>query len=134
MSEPSAVPPFVNLQKKRRGLARLAHAARHSWCGLRYGWLEAAFRLEAGLGAVLAPAAFWIGGNWVETALLLCCLALVLVTELLNTAIESTVDRIGPQWHALSKKAKDVGSAATLLALVACGGVWAAAIWHRAMG
>lgn len=131
MSKQSMVLPFVNLQKQRRGLARLWHAALHSVSGLRYGWLESAFRLEVGLSVVLVPAAFWIGSRWSDTALLLFGLALVMVTELLNTGLESVVDRIGPEWHELSKKAKDIGSAATLMALAICGIVWGMAVHAR---
>jgi diacylglycerol kinase (ATP) len=53
----------------------------------------------------------------------------VMVTELLNTAVEAAIDRIGPEWHAVSKRAKDLGSAAVLLSLMLCGGVWLAALW-----
>ena len=56
---------------------------------------------------------------------------LVLITELLNTGIEAAIDRIGPDWHPLSKRAKDMGSAAVLLALLLCAAVWCAALYHR---
>ena len=56
---------------------------------------------------------------------------LVMIVELLNTAVETVVDRIGPEWHDLSKRAKDMGSAAVLLSLTLCGGIWAAALWQR---
>jgi diacylglycerol kinase (ATP) len=58
-------------------------------------------------------------------------LVLLMIVELLNTGIETAIDRIGPEWHDLSKRAKDMGSAAVLLALLLCAGVWAAALWHR---
>ena len=58
-------------------------------------------------------------------------MVLVLVVELLNTGIEAAIDRIGPEWHALSKRAKDTGSAAVLLSLLLCSAVWAAALWQR---
>lgn len=122
--------PFINTQKQRRGLSRLYHASRYSLSGLRYGWQEAAFRLEAGISLVLIPTAFWIGQTWSETALLLLSLGLVMVTELLNTAVETVIDRTGMEWHALSEKAKDLGSAATLIALMVSGTIWATAIWH----
>jgi diacylglycerol kinase (ATP) len=84
------------------------------------------------LALVLVPAAFWLGQSWTETVLLLSVTVLVLVTELLNTAVEAVVDRIGPEWHAQSKRAKDIGSAAVLLALLLCGGVWLSALWRWA--
>jgi diacylglycerol kinase (ATP) len=81
----------------------------------------------------LFPAAFWLGQSWVEIALLLACLVLVMVVELLNTAVESAIDRVGPEWHDLSKRAKDIGSAAVLLCLLLCGGVWLTALLQRLM-
>ena len=81
--------------------------------------------------AVMLPAAFWLGRGWVETVLLAGSVMLVLVVELLNTGIEAAVDRIGPEWHDLSKRAKDMGSAAVLLSLLTCAGIWTAAMWSR---
>ena len=80
---------------------------------------------------VMLPAAFWVGSNWVEISLLIVTVVIVLVVELLNTAVEITIDRISPEWHELSKLAKDVSSAAVLLVLLLCGGIWLAAIYHR---
>ncbi|MFT4192663.1 MAG: diacylglycerol kinase [Comamonas sp.] len=122
---------FVNKQKRRRGWSRLWHAAGYSLQGLRAGWQESAFRLEATLGLLLVPLALWLAHSWVETALLLGSVLLVLIVELLNSAIETVVDRVGPEWHQLSKKAKDMGSAATLLALLLLLGIWGAAICER---
>ncbi len=121
----------VNPQKTRRGLDRIFHAGLISLAGLRAGWGETAFRQEAIAAMVLVPAAFWVGRGWVEVSLLAACVMLVLVVELLNSGIEAAIDRIGTEWHALSKKAKDLGSAAVLLSLLLCGGVWAAALWQR---
>ena len=78
---------------------------------------------------VLLPLAFGLGQDWVEVALLAGSVLLVMIVELLNTAVESAIDRIGPEWHDLSKRAKDMGSAAVLLSLLLCGGVWLAALW-----
>ncbi len=64
-------------------------------------------------------------------ALLAGSAILVMIVELLNTAVEAAIDRIGPEWHDLSKRAKDMGSAAVLLSLTLCGGIWAAALWQR---
>jgi diacylglycerol kinase (ATP) len=80
---------------------------------------------------VLLPASFWVARNWVEAALLAGSVLIVLIVELLNTGIETVVDRIGPEWHDLSKRAKDMGSAAVLLSLLLCGGIWLAALWQH---
>jgi len=124
-------PNEVNPQKSRTGLNRILHAGGYSVQGLRAGWGETAFRQEAIMAIVLVPLAFWLGHNWVETALLAGSVMLVMIVELLNTCIESAIDRIGPEWHDLSKRAKDMGSAAVLLSLVFCAAVWLGAIWHR---
>jgi diacylglycerol kinase (ATP) len=120
----------VNPQKLRTGFSRLWHATGYSMAGLRAGWNEAAFRLEACLSVVLVPLAFWIGRSWVEVALLAGSVLLLMIVELLNTAIESAIDRIGPEWHQLSKRSKDMGSAAVFLATLLAGGIWAAALWN----
>ena len=121
----------VNPQKTRTGLHRIWHATGYSLAGLRAGWGETAFRQEALAAMVLLPVSVWLGGNWVEVALLAGSVIAVMVVELLNTAIEATVDRIGPEWHDLSKQAKDMGSAAVLLSLLVAAGIWGAAVWTR---
>lgn len=118
-------------QKRRHGLARLRHALGYSLAGLRAGWQETAFRQEAIVAIFMLPAAVWLGRSWVETSLLIGAVVLVMVVELLNTSIETAIDRIGPEWHALSKRAKDMGSAAVLLSLLLCAGVWLAALCNR---
>lgn len=128
---PSTDDGFDNPHKRRRGWQRLWHALGHSGQGLRAGWAEKAFRLEALLALVLVPLACWLGRSWVETAVLIGSVVAVLVVELLNTAVESAIDRIGPQWHALSKRAKDLGSAAVLLTLLWCAAVWLLAVLAR---
>jgi len=132
-STPEAAAPaaFKNLHKTRTGLARMAFATRHSLSGLRSAWDERAFRMESTCAIVMLPAALWLGRGWVETALLAGTVVIVLIVELLNSGIEAAVDRIGPQWHALSKRAKDLGSAAVMLSLLLCGGTWAAALLAR---
>ncbi len=119
----------ANPQKGRKGLSRVLHAARYSMQGLVAGWGETAFRQEAFAAIVLLPLAFEIGRGWVEVSLLIGTVLLVMIVELLNTAVESAIDRVGPEWHDLSKRAKDVGSAAVLLSLLLCIGVWLAALW-----
>jgi diacylglycerol kinase (ATP) len=121
----------VNPQKSRTGLNRIIHAGGYSIQGLIAGWGETAFRQEAIAAFALVPLAFWLGDSWVETALLAGTVLIVMIVELLNTGIETAIDRIGPEWHALSKRAKDMGSAAVLLSLLLCGGVWVAALLQR---
>jgi len=123
--------PLVNPQASRTGLTRIWHATLISLHGLRAGWGETAFRQEAILSIVLVPLAFWLGRSWVEVALLAGSVVLVMIVELLNTAVEAAIDRIGPEWHDLSKRAKDMGSAAVLLALLLAGGIWLAALCQR---
>jgi diacylglycerol kinase (ATP) len=123
-----ALQDLVNPQKGRTGFSRMWHATGFSIAGLRAGWDEAAFRLEACLAFVMVPLAFWIGRSWVEVALLAGSVLLVLIVELLNTAVESAIDRIGLERHALSKRAKDMGSAAVLLSLMIAAGIWGAAL------
>ncbi|GAC1607317.1 MAG: diacylglycerol kinase [Ramlibacter sp.] len=123
--------PDPNPQKMRTGLNRLWHAAGFSLAGLRAGWGEAAFRQEAIASIVLLPGACWLARSWPEAALLAGSVLLVMIVELLNTGIETVVDRIGPEWHDLSKRAKDMGSAAVLLSVLLCGGIWLAALWQR---
>lgn len=120
-----------HLQKSRRGLNRMWHALGYSVEGLRAGWTETAFRQEALAAIVLLPMSPWIGRSWVEVALLAGSVLLVMVVELLNTGIETAIDRIGPEWHDLSKRAKDMGSAAVLLSLLLCIGIWAGALWQH---
>jgi diacylglycerol kinase (ATP) len=121
----------VNPQKDRTGLNRIWHAAGYSLAGLRAGWGETAFRQEAIAAVFLVPLAFWLGRTWVEVALLAGSVIALMVVELLNTAVETAIDRIGPEWHDLSKRAKDMGSAAVLLTLVLAAGIWAAAAYQR---
>ncbi|MDE2416572.1 MAG: diacylglycerol kinase [Burkholderiales bacterium] len=122
---------MVNPQKDRRGLSRMWHATGYSVAGFRAGWSETAFRQEMLAAVVMLPLAFWLGTHWTEVAMLAGTVVMVLVVELLNSAVEAAIDRIGPEWHALSKQAKDMGSAAVLLSLLLCLGTWVAALYHR---
>ncbi len=121
----------VNPQKARTGLNRLWHATGYSLQGLQAGWGEPAFRQEAKVALLAIPLSFWLGRSWVETALLAGSMLLVMIVELLNTGLEAAIDRIGPEWHDLSKRAKDMGSAAVLLSLILCAGIWSAALAQR---
>ena len=121
-----------NPHKGRTGLSRVVHAAGYSWSGLKAAYRnESAFRQEVWLAVLLVPAAFWVGRNWIEVSLLAGVALIVLVVELLNSAVEAVVDRVSFELHDLSKRAKDFGSAAVLMSLVLCSGVWFAAIGNR---
>lgn len=120
----------ANPQKNRTGLKRIWHATLYSLQGLQAAWQEKAFRQEACLAVVLIPAACWLGQSWVEVFILIATVCLVLVAELLNSAVEATVDRVGLEWHALSKKAKDFGSAAVFIALLVCAGAWSTVLYN----
>lgn len=128
-TSPVALAPHP--QKRRTGLSRIVHATRYSIDGLLAAHGESAFRLETRLAAVMLPLAFWIGRSWVEVALLAGSVMLVLIVELLNSAVEAAIDRISLELHDLSKKAKDMGSAAVLLSVLLCAGIWLAAIASR---
>ena len=130
MPSPDPTAP-ANPQKERKGLNRVWHATGYSMAGLKAGWHETAFRQEAIAAVLLLPMSFWLGRNWIETAVLAGSVVALMVVELLNTAIETAIDRVGPEWHDLSKRAKDMGSAAVLLSLLFCMGVWLAAAYHR---
>lgn len=114
------------------GLKRLLGAISNSVAGLHAAWKsEEAFRLELLLAVVLFPAAFWLGENSVQIALLLLSVLIVLIVELLNTCVEVTIDRIGHEYHELSKQAKDIGSAAVAVSLAALLMVWGLVAYAR---
>jgi diacylglycerol kinase (ATP) len=107
------------------GLKRLLRAAGYSWQGLTAAFSnEAAFRQEVALSFILIPLALWLGDSGGERALLVMAWVLVLMVELLNSAIEAVVDRVGAERHELAGRAKDIGSAAVLIALVNAGLIW----------
>lgn len=111
--------------KGKTGLRRLINATRYSLAGLAEAARhEDAFRQELILAAVLVPLGLWLGDTGVERALLSGSVLIVLVVELLNSAVEATVDRISLEDHLLAKRAKDIGSAAVMLALAATGLTW----------
>lgn len=117
---------------KNTGLKRVLRAALNSIDGLKAGWRnEAAFRQECVLVLVLTPAAFWVGESAVERSLLIGSCWLVLIVELLNSGIETIVDRVSTDHHTLSGRAKDLGSAAVLVSLVLAGLVWVLILWER---
>lgn len=123
-----------NPHKGRTGLDRVLRAFGYSMQGMGTAVrVESAFRQEAALALVMLPAAFWLGRNWIEVALLAGSVLLVLIVELLNSAIEAVVDRVSFDLHELSKRAKDYGSAAVFFALLWCGGIWATVAYQRWM-
>ena len=136
---PSSLPPSdlspcaesPQAQKQRTGWSRVFHATGYSLAGLRQGWRETAFRQEAIAAIVLVPLGLWLGSGWVERSVLAGSVLLVLIVELLNTAVEAAIDRVGLEWHAQSKRAKDTGSAAVMLTLLLCALVWIGALWDR---
>lgn len=115
---------------RRRGLSRLYSASIWSWHGLRDAFkTEEAFRQEVLLAALLIPASFLIDTSAIGHALLVGSVLFVLLVELLNTAIETVIERISDEIHPLSKRAKDLGSAAVLLSILNAGVIWALIIF-----
>jgi diacylglycerol kinase (ATP) len=126
---------MTNEFKGHTGIDRIVRAAGHSVSGLRMAYArESAFRQEVWLAVPLLPAAFWLGRSWEQVALLAGSVLLVMIVELLNSGIEAVVDRVSYDWHELSKRAKDFGSAAVMLSLLLCAGIWAAALAQRFLG
>lgn len=116
---------------KPTGFTRVFKAARVSWMGLAGAFREeAAFRQELALALVVIPLGLWLGRNGVERALLVAPMFLVLVVELVNSAIEATIDRIGRERHELSGLAKDIGSAAVFMSLLLLAVVWTLVLWR----
>ncbi|MEN9945307.1 MAG: hypothetical protein RLY18_1265 [Pseudomonadota bacterium] len=121
-----------NPHKGNRGLTRAIHAAKNSWHGLVFAFKEeSAFRQELVLLVVLGPIALLLPVDHVEKALMICSLIMVLVIELLNSSVEAAIDRISFEHHDLSKRAKDFGSAAVILALLIAFVIWAAVLYQE---
>lgn len=118
-----------------KGLPRLVAAWHNSLNGLKDIWRsEEAFRIEAVLFVFCIPIAFWIGETAFHISVLCAVVLLILIVEVLNTAVEAVVDRIGMEHHELSRIAKDLGSLAVLLAALLAGMVWIAAVFDRFVG
>jgi diacylglycerol kinase (ATP) len=118
--------PAKNPFKGKTGIIRIVHAFFNSCAGLADAWRhESAFRQEILLAAILVPAAIWVPVGAAEKALLITTVLLVLIVELLNTGVEVAIDRISFEHNSLSKRAKDIGSAAVFVALVLMAVVWA---------
>lgn len=118
--------------KGKVGLARLIQATRNSLGGLRLAYQhESAFRQEVLLAAVLVPVALYVPVTVIERLMLLGSVLLVLLVELLNSSIEAAIDRIGLEAHELSRRAKDLGSAAVFVALTLLALTWGMILTHR---
>jgi diacylglycerol kinase (ATP) len=116
----------------KNGLARLFDATAYSFKGIRSAWInEAAFRQEVVIAAVLLPFSFLLAQDSVQWLLLVLPLLLILIVELFNSAIESVVDRIGPERHDLSGRAKDMGSAAVLFCSAMIVLSWGTIAWQN---
>ena len=115
----AARPVVVAGRAKPRGLARLLLSFGNSWQGFAGAWREEeAFRQESLLALVVIPAGLWFGQSGLERAVLIAPMLLILIVELLNSAVETAIDRIGVERHALSGLAKDLGSAAVFVSFV----------------
>jgi diacylglycerol kinase (ATP) len=110
----------------------IRNAVIYSWAGLKAAWdNEMAFRTEVIVIALIMPIGIWIGETAVQWALLIGSSMLVLITELLNSAVENVVDRIGREHHLLSKQAKDLGSAAAAVSMLTAVAVWGLIAYER---
>ena len=118
------------MKPNKTGIARVWFAMFNSLRGIKSAWqYEAAFRQEALLCLVLVPVAFYVEASLAERLLLLASLFVLVITELLNSAVEAVVDRIGPEFHELSGRAKDLASAAVFFALLFMGIVWVSVLF-----
>lgn len=131
LQNPSA-PRDSRALKGKRGLQRVLNACRYSIDGFIAAWGEEdAFRQELLLAAALIPVAAFLPLTLVERLLMIASVVLVLIVELLNTAIEAAIDRHSFEINPLAKRAKDLGSAAVMLSLLLAGGIWVAVLWNR---
>jgi diacylglycerol kinase (ATP) len=119
-------------REKMQGMGRLLRAFASSGQGFAGAWREEqAFRQEVGFACVALPLAIWLGHSGAQRALLVAPVLLILIVELLNSAIEATVDRIGLERHVLAGLAKDIGSAAVLLSFILLGVMWLLVLLDR---
>jgi len=124
--------PTVRPGDKPRGVRRVLAAFINSWGGFVGAWREEeAFRQECLLAVVLIPAGLWLGHTGIARALLVAPMLLILIVELLNSAVEAAIDRIGAERHALSGLAKDLGSAAVFVSFVLLVATWALVLLDR---
>jgi diacylglycerol kinase (ATP) len=122
--------PSAKEFKGKKGLTRLWNALGYSRDGIAAAWHhEAAFREEILLATIAIPLAFYLGKTGVERALLVGSVILILIVEILNSAVEAVVDKASPEMHDLAKRAKDMGSAAVLFSLINAATIWACVLW-----
>ena len=122
---------YAEKMKGKRGWRRIANALGYSCHGVRFACAEPGFRQLLWLHGALMLILCFAGFGLAVSMILVLASFVSIVVELLNTGVESAIDRIGPEWHELSKRAKDMGSAAVLLALLLCAGIWGAAVFQR---
>ncbi len=116
-------------------IAHIIKAVIWSLAGIKAAWKnEQAFRWEAAIVLLMMPVGLWLGRTAVERALLIASSMSILITELLNSAVEAAVDRIGPERHELSKRAKDLGSAAAFISMIIAAVVWGLIAYERLLG
>ena len=116
-------------------IAHILNAVIWSMAGIKAAWKnEQAFRWEAAIVLLMMPVGLWLGRTAVEWALLIASAMSILITELLNSAVEAVVDRIGPERHELSKRAKDLGSAAAFISMITAAVVWGLIAYERFLG
>lgn len=128
----TAAQPVQQPPPKKKGLARLIAATRYSFFGLQAAFRsEEAFRLEVCIFIVFTPVALWLGADAVEKILLIGSMVLVILVELLNTAVEKLVDRVSLEYHDLSRQAKDIGSAAVFISMLLVAFVWSLILLPR---
>jgi len=114
------------------GITRIIKAAGYSWAGIKSAYQnEAAFRQEFWLAVVLIPLAIWLSNSGIQLALMISSVVLLLMVEILNSAIEAAIDRHGSEKHLLSGRAKDMGSAAVLFALIYLVLIWGGILWDN---
>lgn len=114
----------------RTGIKRLFYATGYSIQGLKAAWLnEAAIRQETVTSILLITTTFFLPVTKIEQIMMIGCLVLVVIVELMNSAVEAVVDRVGSEWHELSGRAKDIGSAAVLIALIFSAFTWMFILW-----
>lgn len=116
-------------------IAHIIDALKWSAAGITAAWKnELAFRLQLTVIVLILPFGIWLGRTAAERALLIGACALVLIVELLNSAVETVVDRIGPEYHELSKRAKDMGSAAAFFSMLTAAVIWLLILYDRFWG
>ena len=114
------------------GLTRIVKAAGFSWQGIKSAYQnEAAFRQEVGLAIILVPLAIWLSESGLQLGLMLSSVVLVMMVEIINSAIEAAIDRHGNEQHLLSGRAKDMGSAAVLFAFIYLLLIWGGILWDN---